>query len=151
MAFSSTVPIKDINVKTLALWSGIISVIGAGGSYSGLDMFNIGDIGALQKINITVGAIGAGATTLDVFWTGATVVDGEFDFKQVFWSSISVTAADTIFRYVGHRDGTKIAAGSGTPTEALYMFDVPYLGFGIDNTGGNDAQVQVEIFGELLV
>jgi hypothetical protein len=151
VAFTGQVDIHRQDVKTISLWDGITSTVGGGGATAADYFYNVGGIGALQKLTITFEAVAASGTpTATVFWKGATAVDQEFTLTHTFWTGLATSTTIKTYIYLGHRDGTKVTDGAATAAESLYMYDVPYIAFGWNNTGGTDITGTLSVQAELI-
>lgn len=141
MAFLNNVVIEFKEFPVLGLWSGITATRSAGTSDTGLGMFNPGGIGSFEKIYIVIEAQAfTGTPTFDVFWKGATDVDEEFNIEHQFWTGVATSTTQTVFTYFATRAGNVVVQG-GVGAESKYMFDVPYLSFGLQNNGSGNEDI----------
>lgn len=152
MAFTNTLQFPNNTDGSLVFWTSSSLVLTSGNRQpdSSLVFFNPGDIGSFRRIYIVVQAFSTGGnSSFDVFWKGATEFDGIFDINHDFWTGIAITTTETVFMYWADIEGTVNVIG-GTGTNSEYMFQVPYLAFGIKNAGANQSDTQTMIFAQRM-
>ena len=150
MAFTNILRFTEPTGGSVTIWDGqaLVLLTGVRQSNAQLVWFNPGALSALGRIAIIVDhKTTGGNSSFNMFWRGATEQGTIFDQVHDFWTSIAATTTRVTSMY--YTDITNdVKAIGGTDVVSPYMFQMPWIAFGIDNVGANTLTTQYTIFGQ---
>ena len=150
MAFTNILKFTHPTSGTVTFWDGqeLTLLTGVRQSNAQLVWFNPGALSALGRIAILIDHKSTGGnTSFNMFWRGATEQGTIFDQVHDFWTVIAATTTEAVSMYYTDIDQDVFAIG-GTDVLSDFMFQMPWIAFGIDNVGANTLTTQYVIFGQ---
>ena len=142
--------------KSLVLWSGESHFIVKNTRQAASDLywFNTAVYGTLSKIMVFINHQALlNTTTFNVFWLMSENFEEELTpLTHEFMTSITATTTARLSMGYMHRDATKAISGPGAGSIAFspYIFNVPWIAFGIVNTSTEDINATITAFAEVV-
>lgn len=143
--------------KNLVFYHGVAGLISSSSTIDidSMFFFNPSVFGRMTKISfIFEFSTLASTTTFNIFWRGGHDFEKEIDpLSHEFITGVTATTTSSLGTAYLQRDGTTAISGpgGGNIEASPSMFDMPWIGFGVKNTGGSNLLiVQVTAFGQVV-